>query len=471
MPATLIRNAHVLSMDGAVGTLPQGDILIEQDRISCISEHLAAPPGAEVIDASGMIAMPGLVNAHVHTWETALRGIGGNWAGADYFNFFHAKLAPLYTPEDTYIGTLMGALSQIDAGVTTIFDWCHNNATPEHSDAAVQALFDSGIRAVFGHGTVKPQPKPGERHFSEIPHPVTEIRRLRQGPLSNDDALVSLAMCVLGPDYSTLQVCRHDFKAALDFDLLSSAHVWGKSNRLVPGGYRTLAAEGLLGPKHNVVHGNYFEDDELRLLIDHGASMTATPAVEMQFHVRRPLSGRVAEMGGRPSIGVDSEVGNKGDMFDTMRTTLLLERFFSNQDTVRRQEAAQSNGGQPAAAGKIGTGGSPIQKVAYEVRQVLEWATVNNAHALGLASRIGSLTPGRQADLILLRRDRLHSLSAQDAVQTVVSYAEPGDVDTVFIAGKAVKRGGRLQLPGLEAFSLRLRESASRLLHQAGVEV
>ena len=470
MPSILFKNAHILTMDPALGDLPNGDLLVVDDRIAAVGVSLDAQAD-ETIDAAGHILMPGLVNAHIHTWETALRGMGGNWAGSDYFTFFHARLAPLYTPRDTYIGTLMGALSQIDAGVTTIFDWCHNNATPAHSDAAVDALFESGIRAVFGHGTVKPHPKPGQPHFSQIPHPLGEIRRLRTGRLSNDDALVTLAMAILGPDYSTLDVCRQDFGAAIEFDLLSSAHVWGHANRLVPGGYRTIAAEGLLTPKHNVVHANYIEDDELRVLVDSGASVTATPAIEMRAHVRRPLSGRVRDMGGRPSIGVDSEVGGKGDMFELMRATLLVERLCANQDTVRRLEAERAASGEAEAPKPIGTGGSPIKKVAYEVREMLEWATVNNAHALGLAHRIGSLTPGKQADLVLLRRDGLHALSAQDAVQTVVSYAEPSDVDTVMIAGRIVKRGGRLLFGPVAERSSELRTSGERLLHDAGIAV
>jgi len=465
MHDTLITGAHLLSMDPAIGDLPTADILVQAGRIARIAPRIDAP-GARRIDAAGRLVLPGLINAHIHTWETALRGIGGNWAGLDYFNYFHGRLAPLYTPEDTYLGTLAGALSQIDAGVTTIFDWCHNNSTPAHTDAAVQALQASGIRAVFGHGTVKPKPRPGERHFSQIPHPVAEIHRLRNGPLSDDNALVTLAMAILGPDYSTLEVCRHDFRAAIDLGLLSSAHAWGRPGRLVPGGYRTLAAEGLLAGRHNVVHANYFEDDELRVLLDHGASVTATPAVEMQFHVRRPLSGRVAAAGGIPSIGVDSEVGNKGDMFDLMRTTLLVERMYANRD------AFAALAGRPAGGAAIGTGGSPIEKTPVRTRDVLEWATVGNAAALGMSDRIGTIAPGKQADLIMIERSRLHILSAQDPTQAVVSYAQPDDVSMVMIGGGIVKEHGALcRADRLESLRPALLASAERLLRESQVPI
>lgn len=460
-------------MDPRIGDLKAGDVLVVDDRIAEVGRSLAVEAD-RTIDATGTIVLPGLINAHIHTWESALRGIGGDWAGADYFTFFHATLAPLYKPEDTFIGTLMGALGQIDSGVTTIFDWCHNNATPAHSDAAVDALFAAGIRAVFGHGTVKPKPKPGEPHFSRIPHPVEEIRRLRKGSLSSDDGLVTLAMAILGPDYATLEVCRRDFRAAREFGLLSSAHVWGRANRLVAGGYRTIAAEGLLGPDHNITHGNYIEDDELRIIVDSGASVTSTSAIEMSNHVRPPLIGRVQRMGGNPSIGVDSEVKRKGDMFSEMRVALEIQRLFANMEVLRQIEAARDGEAAKYARenlGAIGTGGSLIKEQAFKTRDALEWATVNNAKAMRLEKKIGSLTPGKQADLIMIGPDGLQILSSQDPVQSVVSYAEAANVETVMIAGRIVKDKGRLLFGGLDARREELRASAARLLDAAGVGI
>lgn len=473
MTSTLIKGGCVLSMDPRIGDLKTGDVLVVDDRIAEVGRSLAVKAD-RTIDATGAIVLPGLINAHIHTWESALRGIGGDWAGADYFTFFHAKLAPLYKPEDTFIGTLMGALGQIDSGVTTIFDWCHNNTTPAHSDAAVAALFTAGIRAVFGHGTVKPKPKPGELHFSQIPHPVEEIRRLRKGRLSSDDSLVTLAMAILGPDYATIEVCRQDFRAAREFGLLSSAHVWGRANRLVAGGYRTIAAEGLLGPDHNITHGNYIEDDELRIIVDSGASVTSTSAIEMSNHVRPPLVGRVQRMGGKPSIGVDSEVKRKGDMFSEMRVALEIQRLFANMEVVRLIEAAQDDEAAKYARenlGTIGTGGSLIKEQSFKTRDALEWATVNNAKAMLLEKKIGSLTPGKQADLIMIGLDGLQILSSQDQVQTVVSYAQAANVETVMIAGRIVKDKGRLLFGGLDERRKELRASAARLLAAAGVSI
>lgn len=467
MTKTLLRGACILTMDPAVGDLPKGDVLVDGDRIAAVAPFLEGD-GAAVVDGKGMILAPGLINGHIHTWETALRGIGADWAGSDYFNFFHAGLAPLFTPEDTRIGTLMGALAQLDGGVTTIMDFCHNNRTPAHSDAAVEGLQEAGIRAIFGHGTVKNPSVAGQPHFSQVPHPMQEIYRLRRGALSDDNALVTLAMAILGPDYSTLDVCRQDFGAAKDLDIFTTAHVWGRDNRLVPGGYHTIAAEKLLTHKHNIVHGNYFEDDELKVVIDHGASFTSTAACEMSYHVRQPLTGRVRRLGGTPSIGIDSEVSGKGDMFHAMRSELMINRLYANMDTLRRLEAEGANAATPKRAkGTIGTGGSPFEKVSIPTREALYWATMGNARALHLDSRVGSITPGKQADLILIRTDAMHIVSSQDPVQTVVCYAQPSDVDTVMVGGRIVKQNGRLVRQNTQRLKDELRVSAERLLAAA----
>ncbi|HWX47063.1 MAG TPA: amidohydrolase family protein [Roseomonas sp.] len=456
----LIKGGAVLSMDEAIGSLPKGDILVEGDRILALGPSLDAG-GAEQLDASGCLVLPGLVNAHLHSWQTAMRGIGGDWAGTDYFRIAHGLIGPRYRPEDLRIGTLIGALAQLEGGVTTLFDWCHGNATPEHTDAALDGLLESGIRAIFGHGTVKPKPKPGEIHFSQVPHPASEIRRLRTTRLSDDEARVTLAACILGPDYSTLEVCRADFAMARDYGLLSSAHVWGNSNRLVPGGYRTLAAEGLLGQDHNVVHGTYIQDDELRVIIDSGASVTSTAAAELKSDAREPLSCRVAAMGGAPSIAPDSEVLNGGSMLDCMRFALQVHRVFNNMHEVARIAAGQ---GARTGAMELATPGTPIQTITLRHEEVLRWATINNARALRLDHRIGSLTPGKQADLIVVGRDSLGMIGARDPAQALIQFARASDVRMVMVGGRILKQDGRLIHPGLDALKVELLRSAARLL-------
>ena len=180
MARTLIKNGSMVTVDDQLGDIPGGDILIEDDKIAAVGRNLPAD-GAQVIDATGMVVIPGLVNSHIHTWEIALRGIGADWVSArDYFGTLHGNLTHRFEAPDNYVANLLGALSQIEGGTTTILDWCHNLRSPEMSDAAIDGLEESGIRAVFGHGTAKPLNQPQDaKPYYEIPQPRAEVHRLR----------------------------------------------------------------------------------------------------------------------------------------------------------------------------------------------------------------------------------------------------------------------------------------------------
>jgi cytosine/adenosine deaminase-related metal-dependent hydrolase len=281
MARTLIKAGMIVAMDDELGDLPQGDVLIEGDRIAAIAPSLDAAH-AEIIDARDMIVMPGFVNAHIHTWQTGLRGVAGDWTIPEYLHNMHASIAPRFAPDDIRIANLVGALNQLNSGVTTMVDWCHNNPTPAHSDAAVDGLAEAGIRAVFLHGSPKPNPKPGQKHFSEIPHPRSEIERLARDRLPSRDALVTLGMAVLGPAYSTYDVSRADLALARDMGMLVSMHVGGGAMR-TPDGFPRLVAEGLVDRRMNIVHGNNLAQDQLRALVDNGASVTVTPETDLKM--------------------------------------------------------------------------------------------------------------------------------------------------------------------------------------------
>lgn len=243
-------------MDPRLGDMPDGDVLIENDRIAAVTPHLAIPEGTETIDASGMIVMPGFVNAHQHTWQTGIRGIAGDWSLTDYGRHMHAGLATRFTPEDIYLANLIGALNQLNGGATTLFDWCHNNPTPDHSDRAIDGLAESGIRAVFGHGTPKPKIDEHGIPTSEYLHPEDEVKRLRHGRLGSEEALVTMAMCIRGPDLATYEATACDLKLARKYGLIASCHIGGrmKSVRKTPDGIFQLQRNGLLGPDFNLVH-------------------------------------------------------------------------------------------------------------------------------------------------------------------------------------------------------------------------
>jgi len=445
---SLLRGGHVMTLDAA-GDIEGGDVLIEGERIAAIGRKLAAPAGCEVIDAAGTIVMPGLVNAHIHTWQLGLRGIGSDWVSSrDYAKAIHAGMAKHYLAEDNYVANLLGALAQINGGVTTLFDWCHNLRDAEMADASIDGLEQSGIRAVFGHGTAKPPPAAGEKPHWEVPHPRAEIQRLRKGRLASDDAKVTLAMAILGPDDATYEVTRENLRMAREFGIISSAHTWGREGkRFVADGMWRLGKEGLLGPDHNVSHGNNFGDDELKMILDHGCSISATPLTEMLNNDQVALLGRVTRHGAMPSLGTDVDAYFNSSMLAVTRHAFQHQREIDNREL--------------AAAGQWPS----KTKHATTTRQALQWATLGGAKALRLERKIGSLAVGKQADVAMIRCDGLTafpSLPGGDPAHVVVNYAEQADVDTVLIAGKAVKRHGRLLFPEQKLRELRDRLSASR---------
>ncbi|WP_395709746.1 amidohydrolase family protein [Reyranella sp.] len=390
----LLKSGIVVTQDPALGVLPRGDLLVDGDRIAAIAPSIDA--AAETVDCAGHFVLPGLINAHMHTWQTGLRGVAANWTLLEYFRHVHAGLATAFRPEDIHIATLAGALNQLDHGVTTLVDWCHNNPTPEHTDAGIAGLEESGIRAAFFHGSPKPDPKPGEPHFSEVPHPRHEIERLMKGPLADRAGLVTLGMAVLGPHYSTLDVSAHDFALAMEMGLVASMHQGGGEAR-TPGGWEVLMARGLVGPHINIVHGNNLSDEQLRAFVELGVSFSVTPENEMAQGHGHPITGRLRALGSAPSVGVDLESAISGDMFTVARMALASQRALDN------------------AAERSRSGGIPATSTV-PVAEALDWITRRGAAMLGMNDRIGSLTVGKQADIAVMSLGPLAMWPAHDPV-------------------------------------------------------
>ncbi len=447
MAATLIRGGIVVSMDEGVGDFDRGDVLVEDGLIEKIAPSIAAPH-AEIIDATGCIVLPGLINAHQHTWQTALRGVASNWTILEYFHHVHAGLATKFTPEDIYIATLVGALNQINCGATTLVDWCHNNPTPAHSDRAIDGLVESGIRAAFFHGSPKPDPKPGQKPFWEVPHPRSEVERLMK-KLPPNEGLVSLGLAILGPHYSTYEVAQQDFRLAREFGLIASMHCAGGEAR-TPDGWDRLAAEGLLGDNINIVHGQTLIDAQLELMLGRGVTFSLTPETEMLQGHGFSITGRLRKLGAQPSLGPDFESGVSGDLFTVARIALASQRAMDNAESRARY-------------GKLPDTSS------IRCREALGWITIEGARMLKMEDRIGSLAPGKQADVIMIRADDLNMWPVHDPVASVVMQAGTGNVDTVMVAGEIRKRHGKLLYPRLVERKDELRASGRRILGELGL--
>jgi 5-methylthioadenosine/S-adenosylhomocysteine deaminase len=453
MKRVLIKCGWLVTLDPAIGELKDGELLYRGNRIEAAGRNLDATAD-EVIDAGDKIVMPGLVNTHMHTWETALRGIAAEWMSADYFRHIHSNLATRYQPQDNYIANLMGALAQIDGGTTTLVDWCHNITTLEHAERAVDGLIDSGIRAVFAHGTAKPIGATSGTPFTHVPHPRERIEALRKGRLASDDGRVTLAMAILGPDWGTWEVVEHDIRMAREFGLVSSSHTRRREDCVVPGGYARMAKAGLLGPDHNLVHGTSYDGNDLRIVTDSGATLTSTVLVELHHHVGDTMVARYRAAGGMPSLGIDVEPYCSGQMLREMQAALLFTRGKEIRNNALR-------------------GNSPFKEFPVKSREALEWATIGGARAFRMEDRIGTLSPGKNADIVMLRADDINMVPVYDPIYSIVEIAGAGNVDTVIIDGVVRKKDGRLTFPA-DALRRRrdeLAESGARIMHEGGYRV
>ena len=450
MARTLIKGGWVVSMDEAIGDIRGGDVLIEGDRIVEVGRNIDGGD-AQVIDASNMIVSPGMINMHEHTWQTGVRGVVADWTMFEYSQLMHATAVPHFTPDDIRLANLCGALNQLNCGTTTLFDWHHCNATTDHTDAAIDSLEEAGVRAIYGHGQTKTDPKPGEAPFNERPHSRERVERLRKGRLASDDALITMAMCIQGVGFSVWDCIEHDVRLAKDMGLRWSNHTGAQGIPLFADKpIHRLDELGLLGPDADFVHANNFSDEEIQLIVDRGGSITVAPECECNFGHGNPATGRVLAAGGTPSFGIDLESNISGDMFSVVRFGLQFERGMYTDARPRPTKTMPEH---------------------LKTRVALEWATIGNARALGMDDRIGSLTPGKKADVILTRGDDLNTCPVHDPVQTLVFMATPHNVDTVFVDGEVRKRGGKLVYPeaALRETLGKLTESGRRILDAAGV--
>jgi 5-methylthioadenosine/S-adenosylhomocysteine deaminase len=435
----LIEGGHVLTLDPQTPDVPGGSVLIEGERIAAIGASLEAPPGAEVVDATGHVVMPGFVDTHRHTWQTALRGICGDWTLTDYFLGIRSTLTPRYTPDDLYAGNLAGALEGLDAGVTTLVDFSHCNVTPEHPGAAVAALGDAGIRAVFAYGFFAPPA--GEPAFADHAARIADARRVA-GELPGGLVRMGVALTEVGLVPWSDSVA--EIRAARELDVPIVAHtgcVWGSQMCM---GVQEMGALDLLGPDQIHVHCNCLSEDELALLARADAKVSCSPETELQMGMGKPILARAMAHGMRPSLSCDIVSLNSGDMFTQMRMGLQFERAMAN-DVVNR------------------AGDNPLE-LSLSVRDALAWATRNGAEAAGLGDRVGMLRAGMDADVIVVGSDRIGMVPQPDPVGAMVVQAGARDVRDVLVAGRFVKRDGVLVSADVERAKQLVRESSERIL-------
>jgi len=451
MTDTLIQGGTIVSLDPDVGELAAGDLRIQDGEIVEIGRGLS-PSNAEIIDATDHLVLPGFVDSHIHLAQTQVRGIAGDWSlMGEYFEHMLGNITGLYGPEDMYLGGLFGAFEKLYTGTTTALDWSYPNSL-EHGERALDALQDAGLRAVYTYGP------PGDDaakwwYESDVGLPEDNIRDLYDATIRDDD-LLSLALGLRGPDFCVDETALADLDLARDLDALATIHMgaalWPSS--VYGDDYQGFGClEDELGPDVNVAHANHFSQEDVQHAVDAGASFSSTPEVEMQMGHGIPVTDKVLEAGGRPTWGVDVCSSISGDMGDQMRIGLQLQRMFDNQAVLEGDEE--------------------VTEVSISCRDTLEMATIEGARALGLEDEIGTLTPGKRADIVMLRTDDFMTAPAHSPIQTAVFQSEPSHIDTVLVDGEVVKRDGELLNPLVDEEFDRFVESGRRLVDEAGIDL
>jgi cytosine/adenosine deaminase-related metal-dependent hydrolase len=401
----VIRNGLVLTLDDRLGALPRADVAIRGGAIAGVGPDLAAS-GADEVDATGCIVMPGLVDAHRHLFSPLLRGCAVNSSYEEYFEDVVLTYGASYTPEDTRAAMTLGTLESIDAGTTTIHAWEHNLLTPDHADASVRAFLDSGVRGRFSYGPPNQPPSIDLADLLRVRERYFARRSGRQ--FVDDSGRVHLGLATRGVEFDRPDVWEHEFRWGREQELPLTAHVMGRS-------LTRLQERGAFGPDLLTVHASHATAEELEHLRESRTHVCVAPPAMARAAVGRSPVKEMLELGIPLSLSVDSTAGcDTADMFAVMRISVLMERAF--HESV----------------------------AAYTPQQALRHATIGGAQALGLGEVTGTLTPGKRADVIVVRADGLNFTPLNAPEAQVVLCAQPHNVDAVFIDGVCHKRDGEL---------------------------
>ena len=415
MSAVVFRGGTVLTMDDRRTVLTGADVLVVGQRIEAVGTALPVPEGTQEIDATGGIVMPGMIDTHRHMWQTAMRGYGADWTLTQYFVWYYLEHGRTFRPQDIHAGNVLAALESLDAGVTTTVDWSHGLQTTEHADAAVDALESVPGRFVLAYGNIQAGPwewsaAPEFRDFVQ--------RRITPG---NDLLGFQLAFDVTGdpafPERAAFEVARE-----LGVGVTTHAGVWGATN---DDGIRLMYENGFMTPQTVYVHAATLSADSYHRIKATGGSVSVSTESEQSCGQGYPPTWVLRSHDIPVSLSMDTSVWWSGDLFSAMRATLGADRSREHLEAHAL--------------------GETVTHCHLRADQVVEWATRGGAKALGLDDVVGSLEPGKKADVVLIKND--HSpvmFPILNPFGHVAFQAQRGDVHTVLVDGRIVKQDHRL---------------------------
>jgi 5-methylthioadenosine/S-adenosylhomocysteine deaminase len=418
---TLFKGGTIVTLDPKVPNLPVGDVLVDGDRIAAVGANLQVGD-AKVIDAAGSIVMPGLVDAHHHMWLGVMRRMMPDVDDLfAYIDVVAETLGAHYRPLDMYLSTKLTAIASLDAGITTIIDACHSSRSPQHTDAALDALDDSGIRALHMVGAAMDKK-------ASAAHLPADLERLAAN-WNNSGGLVQVGL------FGQLNLDWWRVARGLDMRILTEFI----GDLAKPG--PEFAAPGVLGPHNIFNHCTRVPQGTWKLFADAGVNVTVNPRSDALFGFDDESCAyqQAIDHGLTPALGIDLDTAFGSDLFGEMHA------LFGQQRSAMRYRRFRGEANVPA----------PIS-----VEAVLQAATVNGARAAGLERSVGMLTPGKQADIIMVRTNGVAVFPVTNAVGTIVQAVERSDVDTVMVAGQIRKRAGKLV--GVDIAKLTADVTASR---------
>ncbi len=465
----IIRGGAVMSMDPQVGDFPRADVLVEGKKILAVGPNLHVGNAAE-IDARGRIVMPGFIDTHHHQFETALRsfladgilindGSGSPSGNTTYYEYILLKFAPVYRPQDVYINELFGGLSQLDDGVTTVLDVSQIHHSPQHSDAAIKALFDTGRRAAFGYFE-----SAGGVAGNQYPQDAT---RIKNQWFSSSDQLVHMIMG--GEVYLGDPTTDASWTLGRQLGLQIAAHI------LSPFGIRPIMdalAAGTggnghigIGPDNLFIHMTGMSDTAWQKVHDVGAQVSIAFPIEMNMRHGQPPILKMQSLSTpqhpfEPSLSVDVECTMTADFFTQMRVAMNMQRMVVNQMVLEQGNFIYPNQWPTPTADK-----PPL----LTTRDVLRYATMNGAKALRLENKVGSLTPGKEADIIILDATAINVAPLNQVPGAVVSLMDRTNVETVIVAGKVRKWKGQLLDVNLDHLRSQLEASRDYIFNAANI--
>jgi 5-methylthioadenosine/S-adenosylhomocysteine deaminase len=398
----LIRDAYVLTMDAAIGDLEGADVHVCDGAIAAIGRGLTAPD-AEPLDGSGMLVLPGFVETHWHLWTALLRSLAGDRQEHGYFPTSRT-VGAFYSAADMYTAGRLAAAEAINSGITFLHDWCHNVRGPEYAEEALRALGETGIRARFSYGW----PTGGSSDESVDSRDLAQLRE--SWDRHSSGGLLTLGLAWRG---AVSAATLRDYEVARELELPISVHL--NSFKGSAGGIQQLADRGLLVPGMQVIHAVWCTQQEIRALAEQRVNVSVSPYTELRIGFGFPIAAQLAAAGVAVGLSVDTTtLSGNADMFAIMKAIQNIEN------------------------------GRAENEFALTARRVLELATIDGARSMGIDGSVGSLTPGKRADLIMVDTRALNLAGLSEPAHLLVEAAQPGNVDTVMIDGRIVKRGGRL---------------------------